>query len=1371
MKNDPDIEKCMGCKRLKSSKADNVPSASEAKPLSELLKAKPGSWECKTCYIRNAGTADLCVACESPKPGGSVTSKPVQNICFTAVPKSDQNAVPLSELFKPKAGSWECKECYTHNDADKTCCVCCNNPKLGHEVTQKGKTAASSNHPLFKFGMPSPGTEFNFGTSSQITTGQSDFTFGVTAGGTPEPVKYNFGMPISNTSTSATPTTTAINPFLFTSCDSAVPKGGFSFGLPSTTASSVTSIFGTDSTSAAKPFSFEPKAATATFLFGSSSGVVTGNTSPLTFSFGSSTLAETSGDSTPSKDPAGHKFTFGSPEKFEFNFSGIRPKSPTKVPKSPGSGGANAAGTAANDGSGSEGEEDEGEHIYFQPVIPLPDKVPLCTGEEDEDVVYCHRAKLFRFTGGEWKERGVGDIKLLKHRSTHKVRLLMRRDQVLKLCLNHFLKPEMTFVEKDEKTWLWIAPDYSEGHVQEEKFAVRFKNKEIASEFKQAIDKAQADLRSSATEVSVTADSHECVTPPTSLSQEKGAYDSSSTAVSPAMKNFSFTVSTGSPPVQQSSPSTSPAFSLTQLGSSSAAGCARSLFGGSSVEQSVPVTDLPGDRDDVEIVYELKVTPEEEAAAVKLELPYNFYAYLRKPPCPGCVGCENDSDAEVEVHKSMQGSTVQKDGAGSSIQPTSSPENSSILFTSLKSPVLFGQPMPSTTASSTATTQSNQSYSQKLATVTASQQGPLMSVTVTSATTNTWSQFVPVSGSPAQGQQTTMPSVFSFQSSADTPSTFLSSPQTAAQQQSSPFLPQVSGRTHPQQLIASPKLNASITSQTNVTSIFSNPQSSTTAIFSAQAAPLASSQPVSTSPFSQQTSQQTSSSSSDSSLPKTPFVESGFAAFGSKPTSTASSTSCETTKSSGFTFSSAGLKPPSVSDPVEGKPFSLSFGQKSTALSSTNDSIDPGFSVVQCAGTGISKPKHSGFSFGTSVEAAESSFQGKEVEGVSFLPSDTSLSFANLASKSGHLGFKTDNSKNFSWPGAGSGVFSDSPKQHGSTKPTGDKKDVSGDEGCADDSANSSYDPHFEPIVELPDAIEVRTGEEDEIKVFCHRAKLYRYESATKEWKERGVGEMKILHHPGKKTYRLLLRREQVHKVVCNQLVTADLVLRPLSTSDRAWCWGALNYAEENEPRVEELSVRFKLPETAKEFRDKLNECIGQVAKQAAAAVTVEAIKNPAAIIVRGTESEYSDDYSDDEEAAAEEEEDEESERTLLFEKRVTLLIQDPETAVWSTQGLGDLQILYDPDICGAWIYVEQDGTGEQLCNTFIDPDTVIEVMKRDCTWSGMDETYEHPIMTKYMAKFSSEEAAAEFKDTFEKAKCLLEQEHMNPDELIPDED
>lgn len=47
-------------------------------------------------------------------------------------------------------------------------------------------------------------------------------------------------------------------------------------------------------------------------------------------------------------------------------------------------------------------------------------------------------------------------------------------------------------------------------------------------------------------------------------------------------------------------------------------------------------------------------------------------------------------------------------------------------------------------------------------------------------------------------------------------------------------------------------------------------------------------------------------------------------------------------------------------------------------------------------------------------------------------------------------------------------------------------------------------------------------------KLFGERGKLYRFHESTKEWKERGVGEIKILHHPVRNSYRLLLRREQV---------------------------------------------------------------------------------------------------------------------------------------------------------------------------------------------------------------------------------------------------
>ena len=41
----------------------------------------------------------------------------------------------------------------------------------------------------------------------------------------------------------------------------------------------------------------------------------------------------------------------------------------------------------------------------------------------------------------------------------------------------------------------------------------------------------------------------------------------------------------------------------------------------------------------------------------------------------------------------------------------------------------------------------------------------------------------------------------------------------------------------------------------------------------------------------------------------------------------------------------------------------------------------------------------------------------------------------------------------------------------------------------------------------------ILSGEEDEDRVFCHRAKLYRFDKATNQWKERGIGEMKLLKH------------------------------------------------------------------------------------------------------------------------------------------------------------------------------------------------------------------------------------------------------------------
>ena len=53
------------------------------------------------------------------------------------------------------------------------------------------------------------------------------------------------------------------------------------------------------------------------------------------------------------------------------------------------------------------------------------------------------RAKLFKFDrdSREWKERGTGDVRLLKHKENQKTRLVMRRDKTLKVCANHYGTP------------------------------------------------------------------------------------------------------------------------------------------------------------------------------------------------------------------------------------------------------------------------------------------------------------------------------------------------------------------------------------------------------------------------------------------------------------------------------------------------------------------------------------------------------------------------------------------------------------------------------------------------------------------------------------------------------------------------------------------------------------------------------------------------------------------------------------------------------------------------------------------------------------------------------------------------------------------
>ena len=141
----------------------------------------------------------------------------------------------------------------------------------------------------------------------------------------------------------------------------------------------------------------------------------------------------------------------------------------------------------------------------FTPVVQL-DEVEVKTHEEDEDVDFKIRAKLFRFSETllnkgsgkkEWIERGVGEVKILKHRENSMVRVLMRQEKTMKIICNHVVDPRIELEPNvgSDRSWVWSAWDFSSGELEDTIFAIRFGNSDGAKEYKAAFEKAKAHMK------------------------------------------------------------------------------------------------------------------------------------------------------------------------------------------------------------------------------------------------------------------------------------------------------------------------------------------------------------------------------------------------------------------------------------------------------------------------------------------------------------------------------------------------------------------------------------------------------------------------------------------------------------------------------------------------------------------------------------------------------------------------------------------------------------------------------------------------------------------------------------------------------------
>lgn len=133
------------------------------------------------------------------------------------------------------------------------------------------------------------------------------------------------------------------------------------------------------------------------------------------------------------------------------------------------------------------------------------DEVETKSGEEDEETVFGMRAKLFIF--GEtlldvgsgkksWKERGIGEARILRHREHQRLRLLMRQEKTMKVIANHAIDPRIKLEPNvgSDRSWVWSAFDFAEGALVETVFALRFADSDVAQEFKKKFLECQAEM-------------------------------------------------------------------------------------------------------------------------------------------------------------------------------------------------------------------------------------------------------------------------------------------------------------------------------------------------------------------------------------------------------------------------------------------------------------------------------------------------------------------------------------------------------------------------------------------------------------------------------------------------------------------------------------------------------------------------------------------------------------------------------------------------------------------------------------------------------------------------------------------------------------
>lgn len=811
--------------------------------------------------------------------------------------------------------------------------------------------------------------------------------------------------------------------------------------------------------------------------------------------------------------------------------------------------------TVESDNDSTHGDEDE-DGPHFEPIVPLPDKVDVKTGEEEEEEMFCNRAKLYRFDveTKEWKERGIGNVKILKHNTKGKVRLLMRREQVLKICANHYITADMLLKPNagSDKSWVWNAIDYADEEPKPEQLAIRFKTVDEAALFKSKFEEAQKVVQKSDEKQNQKEKKEESSKDPKSLAAQFALKEGEWECPVCCVRNKPTDVlcvacQSAKPEIQATGETKASPFTFKfGTGSSKPSSSGSPFSGFGAFGASIPSSFTFG-------------TNSKPADTTSSAFTFGFGSlFSKKPEQWDCNKCSAKNEASADSCVSCKAPKI-----------------------AIKTAVVAQTP-------------------------------PAVQPSVSVADSSFAAQF-----SKKPGQWDCDVCEVRNEASAD---------KCVACQSRNPAAKATDGVPAPSNLPAAsgfgPEL-AKKDDQWDCNTCLVRNKASVTECVSCHA-------PKENISLAAMFAMKEGEWDCDICLVRNKgSADKCVACQG--PNSNAKSTSSSASSASAFNFS-FGTK--SSSDQPSGTAFTVPFGSSSTFQfgQNTDKNSDSSFkfeapqtvpTTTSSAGFSFSMPTPAGgFKFGIqdtakglAKDSASSDDQApsgsassllktiadkhKEKENVSaslvtqqetdenplVAGKANTCSFADLAKSSGgsfQFGQQDPNFKGFSR--AGEQVFS-------SLQATPTKAETSNDQ--EDDGMYKTEDHddiQFEPVVQMPDKVDLVTGEEDEQALYSQRVKLFRFDTTACQWKERGVGTLKFLKNNSNGRLRVLMRRDQVLKVCANHWITTTMNLKPLAGSDKAWIWMANDFSD-GDAKLEQLAAKFKTTELAEEFKHKFEEC------------------------------------------------------------------------------------------------------------------------------------------------------------------------------------